>query len=313
MSIVWQILLLAVGFTLLLKGADWFVEGASGIARKFKIPELIIGLTVVAFGTSAPEAAVSITAGIKQTSEIAIGNVVGSNILNVLLILGITGLVSPIGIQICTLKYEIPFMIVITTGLLFLGMSGNQLSFADGVILWLGFVLFFVYLIYMAKTGKMKSDEVTEEKQKSVFKIFLFTIIGIVSIILGSNFTVDASTAIARAIGIDERIIGLTLVAFGTSLPELVTSVIAAKKGKADLAIGNIVGSNIFNILFILGTTSLISPIPFAQSFIWDTLVAIAAGVMLLICVLPKKKLGRISGVAMLCAYGGYFVYLLLG
>ncbi len=306
--ILLNILLLIIGFAMLVKGADWFVDGAAGIASKLKIPQLVIGLTIVAMGTSAPEAAVSITASLKGNSGIAIGNVVGSNILNILLILGITALIVNVAIQKSTLMVEIPYMIVITLVLMGMGMTGGQVSRLEGGILW---VLFIAYLGYMFYLTKNKKDEEVEEK-RSGWKLLLFMVIGIVLIVMGSNFTVDGATEIARAIGISERFIGLTIVAFGTSLPELVTSVTAAKKGNADIAIGNIVGSNIFNILFILGTTALITPIPYEAAFLIDGAVAVATGIVLWLAVFRKLELRRVWGIIMLCLYAAYFTYLLI-
>lgn len=301
-----QILLLVLGFAMLIKGADWFVDGASGIATKLGIPQLVVGLTIVAMGTSAPEAAVSISAALKDNAGIAIGNVVGSNILNILIILGITATIVSVAIQKSTLVIEIPFMIVITGVLVFMGSDG-MISRVEGIILWVLFIAYLVYLFILAKNGK--EEEATE--QKSIGKLLLLTAVGIVVIVVGSNFTVDSATAIARAFQISERFIGLTIVALGTSLPELVTSVTAARKGNADIAIGNIVGSNIFNILFILGTTALITPIPYEAGFITDGIIAIATGVVLWLSVFRKKELRRPAGIIMLVLYAAYFVYLM--
>ena len=238
------VLLLIVGFVLLIKGADWFVDGAAGIAARFGIPQLVIGLTIVAMGTSAPEAAVSITAAMEGNAGITIGNVVGSNILNILIILGVTALIIDVAVQKSTVKYEIPFMLLITGLLLVLGMTGNKIVFWEGIVLWVLFIVYLAYLFKMAKNGE--ADE--EEKAKAVWLQLVLLIVGCGGIILGADLTVDNASKIAEALGMDDRLIGLTIVAFGTSLPELVTSVTAAKKGKADIAIGNIVGSNIFNI-----------------------------------------------------------------
>lgn len=210
------------------------------------IPQLIIGLTIVAMGTSAPEAAVSITAALKGTADITVGNIVGSNIMNVLVILGVASAITAISVAESTIRYEIPFMIGITLLLLGLGYTGNTISFTAGVILWAVFLLYFVYLFVMAK----KNREVQEEiKNRPWWQLLLFTVTGLVLIVLGSDVTVDAATAIARIAGLSERFISLTIVALGTSLPELATSVTAARKHNADIAIGNVVGSNIFNIL----------------------------------------------------------------
>lgn len=306
MVILWNIVLLIVGFAMLVKGADWFVDGAAGIASKLKIPQLVIGLTIVAMGTSAPEAAVSITAALKENASIAIGNVVGSNILNILIILGVTAVIVAMSIQKSTVMIEIPFMIAITVILIGMGKTGGQISRLEGVILWVLFLAYLTYLFFLARKGK---EEDVEEK-RSVWKLLLFMILGGVLVVWGSNFTVDSATVIARTVGISEHFIGLTIIAFGTSLPEFVTSVTAARKGNADIAVGNIVGSNIFNILFILGTTALITPIPYASAFIFDGIVAVAIGVVLWLAVFKKLELKRGWGIIMLVLYAAYFVYL---
>lgn len=304
-----EILLLVLGFAMLIKGADWFVDGTSGIAGKFGIPQLVIGLTIVAMGTSAPEAAVSINAALKGTAGIAVGNVVGSNILNILIILGLTGLITSVAVQKSTLIYEMPYMLIVTAVLLVMGMTGNSISFVEGVILWVMFIVYLVYLFMLAKNGK--AEEQAEEK-RPVWKLAIYAVVGGVIVVWGSNITVDSATAIAEMIGLSEKFIGLTIVALGTSLPELVTSVTAAKKGNADIAIGNIVGSNIFNILFVLGTSALIIPLTFEASFAIDTIIAIAAGVLLWVATFKSKKLTRPWGIVMLVCYAAYFVYLLV-
>ena len=308
MEILLQLLLLAVGFVMLVKGADAFVEGAAGIAEKFGIPQLVIGLTIVAMGTSAPEAAVSITASLKGNAAITIGNVVGSNILNVLVILGITSVIVSVAVARSTVRIEIPYMLVITLLLLVLGFSGNEIVFWEGVILWAAFLLYLGYLFYMAKKNRQVEEET---EKKPLWKLLLYTVLGLVFVVWGSDVTVDAATAIAKAVGMSERFIGLTIVALGTSLPELFTSVSAALKGKADIAIGNIVGSNIFNILFVVGTTALITPVVFESGFVIDTLIAGGAGLLLWLCVCRGQKLKRMGGVMMLVGYAAYFCYLI--
>lgn len=309
MEILLQCLLLVLGFAMLVKGADWFVDGAAGIADRFGVPQLVIGLTIVAMGTSAPEAAVSITAGLKGNAGITIGNIVGSNILNILIILGVTSVIVAVAVAQSTIRYEIPYMLVVTLLLLWMGYTGNAVTFAEGIVLWIVFVAYLIYLYVMAKRDKA---EVTEENRKMPMgKLLVLVLAGLVLIVWGSDVTVDAATALAKGIGLSDRFIGLTIVALGTSLPELFTSVSATIKGKADIAIGNIVGSNIFNILFVIGTTALITPVIFESKFVTDTLIAFGAGVLLLLCVLRKKKLTRIHGVIMLLCYGAYFVYLL--
>lgn len=308
MEILLQLLLLAVGFVMLVKGADAFVEGAAGIAEKFGIPQLVIGLTIVAMGTSAPEAAVSITAALKGNAAITIGNVVGSNILNVLVILGITSVIVSVAVARSTVRIEIPYMLVITLLLLVLGFSGNKIVFWEGVILWAAFLLYLGYLFYMAKKNRQVEEET---EKKPLWKLLLYTVLGLVFVVWGSDVTVNAATAIAKAVGMSERFIGLTIVALGTSLPELFTSVSAALKGKADIAIGNIVGSNIFNILFVVGTTALITPVVFESGFVIDTLIAAGAGLLLWLCVCREHKLKRMGGVMMLVGYAAYFCYLI--
>lgn len=309
MEIIIQLALLAFGFLMLVKGADWFVEGAAGIAEKFGIPQLVVGLTIVAMGTSAPEAAVSITAAMKENADITVGNVVGSNILNILIILGITSAIVTVAVAKSTVKIEIPYMIFITLLFMGLGFTGGEITFWEGVVLWAAFLLYLGYLFMMAMKNK---EEIPEEQEMlPVWKLLILTVGGLLFVVYGSDVTVDAATAIAKAVGVSQRFIGLTIVALGTSLPELVTSVSAARKGKADIAIGNIVGSNIFNILFVVGTTALITPVVFASNFLIDTAIAAAAGLLLWICVVKDRKLSRPGGILMLLCYGGYFIYLL--
>ncbi len=308
MKMLLQFLLLAVGFVMLVKGADWFVDGASGIAEKFRIPPLIIGLTIVAMGTSAPEAAVSITATLKGTADITVGNIVGSNILNVLVILGLSAVITPLAVGKSTVRYELPFLIGITVLLLLLGLDGT-VSLTDGLILLLFFALYLAYLFVMAKKGMAEIEE--SDKHLKLWQALLATAVGLALVIYGSDLTVDAASAIARMLGLSERFIGLTIVALGTSLPELVTSVTAARKGSADIAIGNIVGSNVFNILFVVGLSSLVRPVPFAANFRVDLLVALAAVVFLLLASFRKRKLSRVDGAIMLAGYAAYFVYLI--
>ena len=305
--IIVQLILLAVGFLMLVKGADWFVDGTSGVARKMGIPQLVVGLTIVAMGTSAPEAAVSITAALKNNAGIAIGNVVGSNILNILIILGITALIVPVAIQKSTLKVEIPYMIAITVVLIILGSTKNQVSRGEGIFLWILFLVYLGYLFQMAKKGK----EENSKEEKSIWRLLFAAASGGIIIVWGSDITVDSATAIAQAAGLSERFIGLTIVALGTSLPELVTSVTAAIKGNVDIAIGNIVGSNIFNILFILGTAALITPIPYEPEFLIDGGIAVLAGILLWLSVCRSLEFRRKWGVIMLLCYGAYFIYLL--
>lgn len=306
--------LLILGLIILIKGADIFVEGASGIAKKFHIPQIIIGLTIVAFGTSAPEAAVSISAGIKRTSGIAVGNILGSNIMNILLILGIASCITALQVQESTRKLEIPFMLLVTVALLGMGVFRKELNKICGLILWGLFILFFVYLIRQAKKGNTEEDAAVANigYKKGAGVLALMTLAGLAAIVLGSNFTVDGASYIAKTLGMSDRIIGLTIVAFGTSLPELLTSVMAAKKGKCDIAIGNIVGSNLFNILFVLGTTSLIVDIPFGSEYLIDNIIAIGAVLLLMVGIQRKKALTRTGGIAMLVSFVVYYAYVIM-
>ena len=320
MEMLIQLLLLVLGFVMLVKGADWFVDGAASIASKFGIPQLIIGLTIVAMGTSAPEAAVSITAAMGGNADITIGNIVGSNILNILIILGITSLVYPISVQKNTLAIDIPVTIFITAFLLLLGYDGN-ITRIDAIIM---LVIFFAYLTFLFISAKKErnallqnsieetssvntASEETEIKDMPLIKAILFTVIGLALIIAGSNLVVKSATFIAEKLGLSKRLIGLTIVALGTSLPELFTSVTAAIKKNSDIAIGNIIGSNIFNILFVVGLSALIIPVPFQEEFKFDTIISGIAAIVLLLFCLPKKKLPRFAGAIMLLGYVAYF------
>ena len=308
MEIALQFVLLALGFVMLGKGADWFVEGAAGIAMRFGIPQLVIGLTIVAMGTSAPEAAVSIAAAVKGNADITIGNIVGSNILNILVILGLAASIVPIAVARSTVRIEMPFMIAITALLFYQGRDGS-ISLADGGVLMVAFAVYMMYLYTMAMKSNVDSD--LEEPGLPLGRCLLSAVGGLALIIAGSNVTVGAATSIATYAGLSERFIGLTIVALGTSLPELFTSVAAARRGNADIAIGNIVGSNIFNILFVVGLSSLIIDIPFASAFNFDTYVALGSAVLLWLCVLRTQRLQRWAGALMLVCYAAYLLYIL--
>lgn len=262
-------------------------------------------------GTSMPEAAVSITSAIKGSAGITVGNVVGSNIMNILVILGLTAVITPIAVQRSTRRFEIPGMIAVSILFLVFGYTGGEIVLFEGIIMWLVFIGYLGYLFWIAKNNK--DEESGEEDKKWSLPVQLIAIVGgIAAIVLGSDLAVDGATAIAKAFGMSDRIIGLTIVAFGTSLPELVTSVTAAGRGKADIAIGNIVGSNIFNILFVAGTTALITPVVFEAKFVVDSIIAIVAAVILLVSVCNKDmKLKRPAGAIMLVCYGVYLAYLI--
>lgn len=310
MEILLQVLILALGFVCLIKGSDWFVDGSSSIAAKFGIPQLIIGLTIVAMGTSSPEAAVSITAALEGNADITVGNIYGSNILNIFIILGLSAAIVPIAISPSTIRYETPFLIGISILMVLLGLDGS-LNLIDGLIFIAFLILYIVYLIKMAKKGDSDKKEEETQKEISIPKSIVFAVIGLALIILGSNLTVDAATKIAQSIGISERFIGLTVVALGTSLPELFTSVSAARKGNADIAIGNVVGSNLFNILFVIGLSAVITPVPFASNFIFDAVVSIIAAILLFIFCINDKYLRRWEGIVLLACYAVYFILIL--
>lgn len=304
-----EIWILIIGFILLMKGADWFVEGASHLAGRFHIPQIVIGLTIVAFGTSAPEAAISITSALKNSNDLAIGNIIGSNIINVLVILGIVGLITKLKVKKTTYNYEIPFVLVITLLMLILAKWDQSLNRLDGLILLLCFGLFFIYLIYMAKS---QNEDNQGMMVHSFARIMILLIVGITGILAGSQLTINAAEQIALALGVSKRVIGLTVVAFGTSLPELVTSLVAAWKQNDDLSVGNIIGSNIFNILFILGMSVLLKgQIPFNDRFIIDGIVAIIALMVLYGFIDRNYYLRRIGALVMLLLYGAYFILIM--
>ncbi|MDY3755851.1 MAG: calcium/sodium antiporter [Treponema sp.] len=311
MEMVIQLALLVLGFVLLVKGADWFVDGAASIAAKLGIPQLVIGLTIVAMGTSAPEAAVSLTAAFHGNADITIGNVVGSNIMNVLVILGLAAMICPMVVAKLTVFVDIPVTLVMSLVLFGLGVDGS-ISRLDAAILLVVFIGYLSYLFLMTKKGLISGESEEEvAKIQSVPKALLFTALGLALIIVGSSLAVDAASAIAKMLGLSERFIGLTIVALGTSLPELFTSVAAAIKKNPDMAIGNIVGSNIFNILFIVGLSGMVIPVPFASAFRFDTLVATATMLLLFLLSLPKRRLGRVAGFILLAGYIAYFLQIL--
>ena len=349
MEIIKQLAILIVGFALLVKGADLFVDGASGIAKKFGISELIIGLTIVAMGTSAPEAAVSIAAAAKGSAGISIGNVIGSNIMNIFIILGVVAAITPLKIERSTVRYEMPFTIIVTVLFVLMGRDG-LITRVDGAILWAGLLLYIAYLLRQAKqkpaevpaqteTAVQKSEgagspeavaetaadvpnaaikagatpaaatetgEAVPAESPSIWKLIALTIVGLAVILVSSDYAVDAAVALAKIFNISDRVIGLTIVALGTSLPELVTSVTAALRGNADLAVGNVVGSCVFNLLFVLGTSALILPIPCAPNFLSDAYVAVGATVLLLLFGFTQMKIARWEGVLLVACYVAY-------
>ena len=311
-------ILLLVGFVFLIKGADGFVSGASSIAKKFNIPPLIIGLTIVAFGTSAPEAAVSVTAALKGQNDMAIANVVGSNIFNFLVVIGITSMIKPIKVQKSTIIKEFPFVIlasfvfsVISHDTRFQDASQNMLSKADGYILLSLFAIFMYYLIEMAFTSK-DNEQQEEIEEIPLNKSIIYSILGIIGIIIGGQLVVDSASNIALAWGMSENLVGLTIVSVGTSLPELVTSIVAARKGESDIAIGNAVGSNIFNLLFVLGLSSAIHSIAIHPEVFYDMLIMILATILTYIFAITKKCINRWEGTVLFLLYVNYLIYIIM-
>ena len=308
-TILIQLPILVAGFVLLIKGADFFVKGASGIAHRFGVPQIVIGLTVVAMGTSAPEAAVSISGALSGNADITIGNVVGSNIMNILLILGLTALVAPVTIDRSAVKVDMPFMLGITLLLLPLGLTSASVNRWEGLLLLAVFAAYMIYLFRQAMKNKDEEEEFRPTYGQGNMWMIFWTLIGLVMIVVGSRFTVASASEIAAAMGVSQRMIGLTVVAFGTSLPELVTSVTAARRGNTGIAIGNIVGSNIFNILFVIGLTATITPIAFVHAFLIDTGIAAFAALILWLFSLKLGYLNRASGIIMFVLYAAYFAF----
>lgn len=316
--------LFLIGLLLLIKGADWLVDGASAIAKKKNISELVIGLTIVSFGTSMPELVVNLLASFNGNSEIAIGNVFGSNIANILLILGVSAIITPLPIQRSIYFTEIPmsmlaiFMVgFLANASLFVDVKALELSRFDGALMLLFFMMFMGYIYVFSKTSKNKEDLNTikeSEKDLSHNKAYLYIGGGVLALFLGGKWVVDGAVEIARLFGLTETFIGLTVVAIGTSLPELVTSAIAAKKGKADLAVGNVIGSNIFNILWILGLSALIHPLPFDVASNTDILMMITASMMLVFAIIIGKRprIDRWEGWVFVATYIVYLTYLVM-
>lgn len=317
--IIKAVIFLIIGFVLLVKGADFFVDGAASIAKRLRIPSIIIGLTVVAFGTSAPELAVSVSAALKGSNDIAIGNVVGSNMFNTLVVMGASAAITPIIVKRDIIKVDYPLSIIITIllGILSLdvlfGSSEMKLGRIDGIILLAGFA-FFMFIII--KDGLKHRDSNTEEEtaapQRSVWLTLLFTALGLAGIIVGGDMSVEGAKEIARALGLSEALIGLTIVAIGTSLPELVTSVVAARKGESDIAVGNVVGSNIFNILLILGVSGTILPMNVSSTYLYDIGILIVISIATFIPIAITKKVSHSMGITMVLAYAAYTAYLIL-
>lgn len=324
MEMVLQIVLLIAGFFALVKGADLFVDGSSSLAAIFKVPSIIIGLTIVAMGTSAPELAVSTSAAINGSNEIAVSNVVGSNLFNLLMVLGVCALIKPLPLDDIIRKRDFPFSIIVTV-LLFAALGVGVLKSADFATVkmsdnvttlarWMGIgllVIFAVYMIVLIRSAIKNKTEGESVKQMSPLKSVLYVLIGIALIVAGGHFVVESAKYIAAAFGMSETLIGLTIVAVGTSLPELVTSVVASRKGENGLAVGNVVGSNIFNLLLILGVSSTIHPISVNFASMVDFVILIATSILVYIFALTKK-INRIEGIVMVLAYVATVVFAVL-
>ena len=312
-----QIIILIVGFIVLIKGADIFVDGASSIALNLKLSKMLIGLTIVAFGTSAPEFAVSVKSIISGNADMLLGNVIGSNILNILLIIGICSLIHPIIVKSNTVKKEIPIVMLVSGLLFFLAKdnlfvsSVNEISRNDGFIILLFFTIFIYYLISIMRN---KTDEDSNEAPLSMFKSILFTIFGIACIVIGSNVVVDSASKIATILGVSQRMIALTVVAFGTSLPELVTSIVSVRKGEQEILVGNIVGSNIFNIGIVTGVpVALFGGIPAVGFSMIDLIAMIVAAILLFVFSFKDRKIDKFEGIIMLIIFIVYYTFVIIG
>ncbi|MCR5667341.1 MAG: calcium/sodium antiporter [Eubacterium sp.] len=312
--------LLVVGFFLLVKGADFFVEGSSDVARRFRIPSIIIGMTIVAMGTSLPELAVSVSAALAGSNEMAYSNVVGSNMFNLLVVCGAAAIFTPLTIHTKTLKREFPFSIFITVLLLVFGYFGMSVGHVDGLILVVIFVIFLIMMVKSAMSERRaanviqiesdKHEEMKDKKPLPIWKVLVFIVGGAAAVAIGGNLVVDSAEAIAKFFGLSDTLIGLTIVAFGTSLPELVTGIAAARKGEVDMALGNVIGSNIFNILFVLGLAASISGVGVVQNNLIDCVILLVLSVLVWIFCITKKQVNRIEGLTMVIIYGIYVVYI---
>ncbi|WP_288616825.1 calcium/sodium antiporter [uncultured Eubacterium sp.] len=301
-----------IGFVLLVKGADFFVEGSGSVAKKFNVPVFIIGMTIVAMGTSAPECAVSISASLHGSNGMAISNVIGSNIFNLLVVCGVCALFQPLEIKKETLKREFPFSALVAVIIGIMGLIGMKVGHVDGIILVVLFAVFLYAMVRIAKNTRKAGEVIEEEEIKDLplWKCLVFIGGGLVAIVIGGQVVVNCSETIARGFGLSETLIGLTICSIGTSLPELVTSVVAAKKNQAGMALGNVIGSNIFNILLVGGLASAISPIAMNMNNLIDIVILVIVSVYIMALVWKKQLLTRAGGVSMLAVYAAYMVYI---
>lgn len=310
MEMLLAVVKLVLGFVLLIKGADFFVDGSSSVAKKFRVPSMIIGLTIVAMGTSLPECAVSVTASLNNNNALAVSNAIGSNIFNLMVVCGACALFSPLAVQAGTLKKEFPFSVICALLLLGLGYMGMVLGHVDGLILVVIFAAYIVYMIYSAMKSRDASGDDGKYKILPMWLCLIYIVGGAIAIMFGGDFVVDGATVIAAGFGLSQNLIGLTIVAMGTSLPELVTSIVAARKNEVDMALGNVIGSNIFNILLVLGIAATISPVAFIMENIIDILVLVAMSVLVWIFAWSRKKIQRTEGAVMLLLYAAYMIYI---
>jgi len=314
-ELIKAIALLLVGFVFLLKGADFFVDGSSSVAKKLKVPSLIIGLTIVAMGTSLPELSVSITASLANSNALAVSNVIGSNIFNLMVVLGASALMATIEVSRDVIRKDFPFSVLCAV-LLVLGYLGMELGRADGAIFLVIFVGFLLYQVLSAlrarKAALSAEGDGDEIKLLPMWLAAIYIVGGAAAVKFGGDWTVTGAKTLAAAFGLSENLIGLTIVAMGTSLPELVTSVVAARKNELDMAVGNVVGSNVFNILMILGVASALSPIGFIMENVIDICVLLGFSLLVWVLCVTKKKLGKLEGAVMLLAYAAYAVYICL-
>lgn len=319
MELLKSAIILVIGFVLLIKGADFFVEGSSSVAKKFNVPSLIIGMTIVAMGTSLPELAVSVTASMVGNNTLAVSNVAGSNIFNLMVVCGACALFTPLTIEKNTLLKEFPFSIICAGLLVVLGFLGMSLGRVDGIIFLVIFIVYLLWMIRSAKQARNAGDKLEEEEEEFIeeeikilpmWKCLLFIVGGMIAIKYGGDFVVDGASAIAAGFGLSQTLIGLTIVALGTSLPELVTSIVAARKDEVDMALGNVIGSNIFNILLILGVAAVISPITFLMENIIDIVILIVMSLVVWIFAWTSKEINRKEGIMMLLMYAVYMVYI---
>jgi cation:H+ antiporter len=307
---LYALLFLVLGFILLIKGADFFVEGSSSVAKKLQIPSIIIGMTIVAMGTSLPECAVSVTASLSNNNELAISNVLGSNMFNLLVVCGACALFVPLKVQKNTLKREFPFSVLCTVVLMGIGYVGMQLGRGDGILLLAVFILYILYMVRSALQAKGAAQGEEDYAILPGWKCALFIVGGAIAIKYGGDFVVSGASTIAASFGISQNIIGLTVVALGTSLPELVTSLVAARKDEVDMAVGNVIGSNIFNILLILGIAASISPVGVNGENLMDAAILVIVSVIVWFFARSKEKIVKKEGIAMLGMYLIYLVYI---